>query len=107
MVYTAQIAAQRPRIKQNSDRFNDPEPICQTSVMTILKGVPRILSPELLRVLARMGHGGASYRFLNVSAYICMDLSRCCPSQTAWFLQVRSSVPLSLRCLVLCVYTQM
>jgi len=24
---------------------------------TILKGVPRILSPDLLRVLARMGHG--------------------------------------------------
>ncbi len=25
--------------------------------MTILKGVPRIINPELLRVLARMGHG--------------------------------------------------
>lgn len=25
--------------------------------MVVLKGVPRILSPELLSVLARMGHG--------------------------------------------------
>lgn len=28
-----------------------------TAIMVVLKNIPRILSPQLLSVLARMGHG--------------------------------------------------
>ncbi len=30
---------------------------CELAAMVVLKNIPRILSPELLSVLARMGHG--------------------------------------------------
>ena len=45
------------RLGRNKRGINSRELKVHYKVMVILKNIPRILSPELLSVLARMGHG--------------------------------------------------
>ena len=51
------VSHHEERLGRNKRGINSRELKVNYKVMVILKNIPRILSPELLSVLARMGHG--------------------------------------------------
>ena len=48
---------------------------CESNDMVVLKNIPRILSPQLLSVLARMGHGDEIGELIETN-YICQNFFR-------------------------------
>ncbi len=51
--------------------------------MTVLKGIPRILNPRLLHVLASMGHGDELVRAFSSAYGVCVPGSMHTHNQSA------------------------